>query len=230
MASENNLSPLILGLVSRFLVKKLKTVYYGARESIGEHKRDIVVYQVEQTCQSLQSTRDEFADALTRFNGLVDVHEANLLHRYQQLNRQYQLCKAKSEAVSQRIKAIEEVSEALFTEWEKELDEYSNRTLRNSSKQQLKTARQHYARLIKTMRKAETKIQPVLSAFKDQVLSLKHNLNARAIAALQHEFVEMSLDISQLILAMEQTIAEANQFVAVLVDQSDRPIKALPKS
>ena len=91
-------------------------------------------------------------------------------------------------------------------------------------------ARQHYARLIKTMRKAETKIQPVLSAFKDQVLSLKHNLNARAIAALQHEFVEMSLDISQLILAMEQTIAEANQFVAVLADQSDRPIKALPKS
>jgi len=71
--------------------------------------------------------------------------------------------------------------------------------------------------------KAESKIQPVLAAFKDQVLYLKHNLNARAIAALQHEFIEISIDISQLILAMEQTIAEANQFVSILVDQ-----KALP--
>ncbi|TAL48017.1 MAG: DUF2959 family protein, partial [Methylovulum sp.] len=123
---------------------------------------------------------------------------------------------------------IEEVSEALFAEWEKELNEYTNRTLRNSSKQQLKTARQNYVRLIKAMHKAESKIQPVLAAFKDQVLYLKHNLNARAIAALQHEFIEISIDISQLILAMEQIIAEANQFVAVLVDQQNRDQKALP--
>ena len=61
------------------------------------------------------------------------------------------------------------------------------------------------------MQKAESKIQPVLAAFKDQVLYLKHNLNARAIAALQHEFIEISIDISQLIQAMEQTIAEASR-------------------
>jgi hypothetical protein len=32
------------------------------------------------------------------------------------------------------------------------------------------------------MLKAEQKIQPVLGAFRDQVLFLKHNLNANAIA------------------------------------------------
>jgi hypothetical protein len=63
----------------------------------------------------------------------------------------------------------------------------------------------------------------VLLAFKDQVLYLKHNLNAQAIAALRHEFIEIGIDISQLIHAMEQTIAEANQFVSTLVEQ-----KALP--
>ena len=113
-------------------------------------------------------------------------------------------------------------------EWENELNEYSNRALRNSSKQQLKVARQNYVRLIKAMQRAESKIQPVLAAFKDQVLYLKHNLNARAIAALQHEFIEISIDISQLILAMEQTIAEASQFVSVLVDQKVITQKTLP--
>ncbi|MGZ8227747.1 MAG: DUF2959 domain-containing protein [Methylococcaceae bacterium] len=214
---------MLLKIISKFFSKKLRTVYYSARESIGEHKRSIVVYQVEQACVSLQETRDEFEDALGRFKSLVNVNEQSLEHKYNLLNRQYQFCRVKSDAVGDRIRAIEEVSEALFLEWERELGEYTNRTLRNSSKQQLKTARQNYARLIKAMRGAESKIQPVLAAFKDQVLYLKHNLNARAIAALQHEFIEIGIDIAQLIQAMEQTIAEASQFVSVLVDQ-----KALP--
>jgi tetratricopeptide (TPR) repeat protein len=221
--AESGKSSNLLHLITRFFSKKIRAVYYSARESIGEHKREIVVYQVEQACVSLQETRNEFEDALERFKNLVCVNDSGLEHRYNLLNRQYQFCRAKSDAVGNRIKAIEEVSEALFVEWENELNEYANRTLRNSSQRQLKAARQNYVRLMKAMQKAESKIQPVLAAFKDQVLYLKHNLNARAIAALQHEFIEISIDISQLILAMEQTIAEANQFVSILVDQ-----KALP--
>jgi len=224
--ADKSLTP--LNLISRFFSKKIRTVYYSARESIGEHKREIVVYQVEQACVSLKETRDEFEDALERFKNLVHVNEAGLEHKYNRLNRQYQFCRSKSDAVSAKIKAIQEVSEALFVEWESELNEYTNRALRNSSKQQLKSARKNYARLIKAMQRAESKIQPVLAAFKDQVLYLKHNLNARAIAALQHEFIEISIDISQLIQAMEQTIAEASQFVSVLVDQKVINQKALP--
>jgi len=207
----------------QFSLKKIRTAIYSARESIGEHKRDIVVTHVEQACVGLRETRDEFEDALQRFKNLVCVNETTLDHKYNLLNRQYQFCCAKSDAVSNRIRAIEQVSEALFKEWESELNEYTNRNLRAHSKQQLKVARQNYARLIRSMQKAEAKIQPVLAAFKDQVLYLKHNLNAQAIAALRHEFIEIGIDISQLINAMEQTIAEASQFVAVLTDQ-----KALP--
>ena len=213
----------VLNFISNFLSKKIRTAIYSARESIGEHKRDIVVTHVEQACLGLRETRDEFEDALQRFKNLVSVNETTLDHKYNLLNRQYQFCCAKSDAVSNRIRAIEQVSEALFKEWESELNEYTNRNLRAHSKQQLKAARQNYARLIRSMQKAEAKIQPVLAAFKDQVLYLKHNLNAQAIAALRHEFIEIGIDISQLINAMEQTIAEASQFVAVLTDQ-----KALP--
>ena len=213
----------MLNFIRRILAKKIRTVYYSARESIGEHKRDIVVSHVKHACTGLQETKNEFENALERFKTLVCVNETALEHKYNLLNRQYQFCCAKSDAVSDRIRAIEEVSEALFAEWERELDEYTNRNLRNHSKQQLKAAKQNYLRLIRSMQKAEAKIQPVLAAFKDQVLYLKHNLNAQAIAALRHEFIEIGIDISQLIRAMEQTIAEASQFVAVLTDQ-----KALP--
>jgi hypothetical protein len=215
----NDLTKKSLNLISGFLSKQIRTVYYNAKESIGEHKRDIVVTHVEQACIGLQETRNEFETALERFKSLVCVNETTLDHKYHQLNRQYQFCCAKSDAVSDRIKAIELVSEALFVEWENELNEYTNRSLRAHSKQQLKLARQNYAKLIKAMQRAEAKIQPVLAAFKDQVLYLKHNLNAQAIAALRHEFIEIGIDISQLIWAMEQTIAEASQFVAALTNQ-----------
>jgi hypothetical protein len=223
-SAEGDLVAYALSFIRRLFLKQIKSVYYNARESIGgDHKRAIVVHQVEQACVNLQETRNEFEDALQRFKMLVNVNDTALEHRYHQLNRKYQFCRAKSDTVSARIRAIEEVSEALFVEWEKELDEYSNRTLKNHSKQQLKLARQNYARLIKSLRMAESKIHPVLAAFKDQVLYLKHNLNAQAIAALQNEFIVIGIDIAQLIRAMEKTIAEASSFVAVLSDR-----KALP--
>lgn len=221
---SNDLASTSLRMLGRFITRKIRSIYFNARESIGDHKRAIVVDQVELACVSLAETRNEFEHALDRFKSLVNINESTLEHRYHQLNRQYQFCRAKSESVRDRIQAIEEVSDALFAEWESELNEYSNRALRNISKQQLKLARMNYSRLIKALHAAESKIQPVLSAFKDQVLYLKHNLNAYAIAALQHEFNLIGIDISQLIRAMEVSIAEANQFVAVLIDQ-----KALPQ-
>lgn len=216
-------TPFLSQLLS-FVKKRFDNLYYQSRESLlGHHKRDIVVIQVEQTCNSLVNTRDQFEDALQQFKSIVNVKESSLEHRYKLLQRQYDFCKSKSDDVSHRIAAIEEVSGSLFNEWEDELAHYSNRALRSKSRQQLKASKQQYARLIKMMRKAESRIKPVLSAFKDQVLFLKHNLNAQAIAALQHEFIEISIDISQLIEVMEITINEASQFVSTLVEQ-----KALP--
>jgi len=208
-----------LDFIKRFLLNQFRSAYFSARESIGDHKRTLVVHQVEQACTTLQETRDKFQDALERLKTIAAISDTPLDHRYHLLNRQYQFCRTKSENVSNKIQAIESVSEALFTEWERELNEYSNKTLKTNSKQQLKLARQSYSRLIKTMRNAESKIQPVLAAFKDQVLFLKHNLNAQAIAALQHEFITIGIDISQLIHAMELTIAEANAYVNAITHQ-----------
>lgn len=111
----------------------------------------------------------------------------------------------------------------MFAEWEAELALYSNRALKARSQQQLKKSRQQYARLLKALQTAETRMHPVLAAFQDQVLFLKHNLNAHAIAALRHEFMEIGVDISRLIEVMEKTISEASQFVAVLVEQKQLP-------
>jgi hypothetical protein len=75
------------------------------------------------------------------------------------------------------------------------------------------------------MRRAEGKIEPVLSVFQDQVLFLKHNLNAKAVASLEHELAAMTVGVAGLITAMERSINRANDFVYSLNGQ-----KALPAS
>jgi len=216
-------------LISRFITHKFQHAYFRTKESMGQHKREIVVLRVQEASDSLQETKVEFLDALELFKSVVNVEQDSLEDKYKLLKQQFDFCSLRAEMVANRIYAIEEVSNALFKEWEEELKLYSNRSLRAQSRRQLKLSKQHYTRLLKAMLKAEQKIQPVLGAFRDQVLFLKHNLNAKAIAALQQEFSEISLDISQLILTMEASISEANYFVTLLVEQKNLPSLSAPK-
>ena len=67
--------------------------------------------------------------------------------------------------------------------------------------------------MIKSMRKAEKTVHPVLETLRDQVLYLKHNLNARAISALKGELNTINSDVNQLIINMQKSIDEANLFI-----------------
>ncbi len=67
------------------------------------------------------------------------------------------------------------------------------------------------------MKRAEKKIDPVLLVFRDQVLFLKHNLNAQAIASLQGELVSIKTDVASLISEMEASIREADAFIKEMV-------------
>ena len=63
------------------------------------------------------------------------------------------------------------------------------------------------------MKRAEKKLDPVLAAFHDRVLFLKHNLNARAIASLKAERAKIQTDINILVADMNRSIAEADRFI-----------------
>jgi len=115
--------------------------------------------------------------------------------------------------VHDKIRSVEDVADALFKEWEKELKQYSSAELRRSSERQLKATKKSYSTLIAAMKAAEKKIDPVLAAFNDRVMYLKHNLNANAIASLKTQRKSVEIDIQDLIKDMNESIAEADNFI-----------------
>lgn len=63
---------------------------------------------------------------------------------------------------------------------------------------------------------AESRLEPALIPLRDQVLFLKHNLNARAIAGLSSEVVSVQTNVDNLVRDMERAIAQADAFIASL--------------
>ena len=63
------------------------------------------------------------------------------------------------------------------------------------------------------IRDSTDSMDPVLSVFSDRVLFLKHNLNARAIAALDTESADVEGDVARLIAEMERSISAADTFI-----------------
>ncbi|GJL50625.1 MAG: DNA repair ATPase [Nitrospirales bacterium] len=196
-----------------------QSVYYEAMEKIGYHKRDLLISDVEKARDAQADAKEQFKSALDRFTSVLNFKGGDLQEKYDKLNAEYEESEVKAQAVHERVASVEDVSEALFTEWKTELEEYSNASLRRTSQRKLDQTQKQYSQLIKAMKRAEKKMDPVMSAFKDQVLFLKHNLNAKAIASLKNELVAVESDISSLIKEMEASIKEADSFISTMAKE-----------
>ncbi len=201
---------LILGLAA------CSNMYYQAMEKVGVHKREIMVNRVEEARDSQKEAKEEFLTALEQFKSVVDFQGGNLEKEYNRLNDTLQRVEDEADEVHERIAAVEDVSKALFKEWRAEIDQYNSETLRRSSRRKYDAAQSRYAGLMQAMKRAEARLEPALIPLRDQVLFLKHNLNARAIAGLSSEVASVQTNVDNLVRDMERAIAQADAFIASL--------------
>lgn len=186
---------------------------YAVREKFGQHKREILVDRVGDAKESQEAAKTQFVEALVKFKAVTGYRGGELEAKYDEIKTTYDACTARAGDVSERIAAIEDVAGALFKEWEAELEQYSSASLRQVSERQLAQTRGGYQKLLTAMRTAESRMKPVLATFKDQVLFLKHNLNAQAIASLEGVSAELQGDIDVLVRDMQIAIDGATRFI-----------------
>ena len=206
----------IMGALLLMSLAGCQTAYYGAMEKIGIDKRDILVDRVEDVRDSQKDSQEEFQTAYQRLVVLTDFDGGDYEDIYNDLNDDYQSSKAAAERVSQKIENVEDVANDLFDEWEDELDQYTNSKLRRASEQKLNATKRQFSQMLRSMHQAESKMAPVLATLNDNVLYLKHNLNAAAVSAIKGEFASLRTDISGLINEMSEAIKESDEFIATL--------------
>jgi hypothetical protein len=183
---------------------------------VGIHKRDIMVDRVINAKESQQEAQQQFTSALAAMTALINFDGSELEQQYNIIQDQYEDSKEAAEQVSLRIEKVEEVSNALFDEWQEEIGQISSVNLSRQSSLKLKETQRRYKKLINAMRKAERKMTPVLTALKDNSLFLKHNLNAKAVGALRGEMLAIKSAVSILIRDMNSAIEQSQKFIQLL--------------
>lgn len=193
-----------------------QTVKYRTLEAFGVEKRDILSDRVESARDSQGEAKEQFASALEQFRATVAFDGGELEDLYDRLSGAYERSVEDARRVRERVDEVRDVAEDLFDEWSDELDDYESADLRRRSRELLQQTQGRYERMIAAMERAEGTMDPVLQSFEDQVLFLKHNLNARAISALRNELEGIESDTRALIKAMNEAIAEADAFIQAL--------------
>ena len=202
--------------ITTLAIAGCQSAYYSAMEKVGVHKRDIMLDRVENAQTAQQDAQQQFKSALDQLSQLINYDGGDLAAQYELVNEQYEASKSSAEEVESRINAIENVAEALFDEWNDEIQQYSSASLKQQSQQKLKKTQRNYQSLIKSMHRAKDRMAPVLSALKDNSLYLKHNLNAQAIGALQGEYKTIKRDVESLVAEMSKAIEQSQQFIDLL--------------
>jgi DNA repair exonuclease SbcCD ATPase subunit len=198
------------------LVGGCAKTYYDAMEKVGIHKRDILADRVKDARDSQVEAQQQFKSALEQFASVIRIEDTDLKKAYEKLNAEYEDCEKAAKEVSSRIDRVESVADALFDEWKGELNAYKSADLRETSRKQLETTRSRYRGMLASMHQAEKSMEPVLGTFYDNVLFLKHNLNAQAIASLKVEFAALRGKIDGLVKKMNDSIESSNTFIANL--------------
>ena len=209
------MKPLIacVALATVLFIAGCSSTYINALEKFGYAKRDQLVDRVEKAQKSQTEAKEQFASALEHFIAVTKADTGALQGKYDALNSDFKRSEARATEVRERIAGVEDVAENLFSEWKQELKQYTNASLRSESQRQLDATRRSYDNLVRLMHRAAERMDPVLNTFRDQVLFLKHNLNARAIASLDTTHRELEGDISRLIADMEVSIRESETFI-----------------
>jgi len=206
----------LLGLCLLAALPACRGAYYSTMEQFGVHKRDILVDEVEEGRKDQQEAQEQFKTTYEAFKELTGYQGGELEDVYDELSDELEDCEDAAGDVTKKIDDIEQVAGDLFEEWDGEIGEMHDATLKQESKHMLSDTRSRYEDLIGAMRKAESKMEPVLDSFRDHVLFLKHNLNAKAIASLQGTVPKIENDVAALIADMEKSIAEADEFLKAM--------------
>lgn len=195
------------------MLSSCATAAYDIQERFGIEKRDILVERVIKAADAQGEAKEEFVDALTAFRAVVTVDAGELEDAYDDMSSAYERAENRADKARSRVSSVKRVARDLFKEWESELGQYSDAGLRRASERQLRSTERRYEVMVDKMDDALASMDPVLSVFRDRVLYLKHNLNARAIAAIGSETAELESDVARLIADMEQSISASDAFI-----------------
>lgn len=207
--------------------QSMQGAYNRTKEMFGVEKRDILVSEVKDARMIMEEVKMQFQSSMDLFKSVFGRTEGKLEEKHSLLMSEYKRAAKKAGGIEKSINSVAGAAEALFAEWEVELDHYTSKNLRASSEQRLQEAKDWNRQFLDSMARANEKAGPVLTAFSDLVLFSRHDLNSGAIDALSSELADVSEKVELLIDEIDVSISEADGLVKLMEGDETAPQDSL---
>jgi Protein of unknown function (DUF2959) len=211
-------------LLPSLFISGCNSIYYAAMEKLGREKRDILVKRILTVKKDQQQTGEQLKSTLEVFKEVTGFEGGDLEKTYNRLHDSLGHCQDRAKELHNHVNSVDDVAKRMFSEWKGEINDMRNVTLKRQSQTLLINAQRQHSGYMRQMRATEAKITPVLQGFNDQVVFLKHNLNARAISSLKKTSADLDLQANDLVREINDSSKEADQYIKTLA-QADAVAK-----
>ena len=190
--------------------------YVAAWKQLGWESRDLLVDQVGDTRSRQEAAKEQFTSALDQFKATYSFDGGDLEAAYNKLQKDYDRCVAQADDFRDEIGGVKRLGNAFFNEWQKDIDSVTDESTKQIVIQQRDATKTSFDQMVAKMDESADKMDPVLEAFQNRVILLKSSLNAQALASLESNADELVDGIEALIVEMNASIAEADEFIAAM--------------
>lgn len=198
-------------------------------EKFGQARRVLLVRRLDQACKAQQQLQEAFQRALAQFESLASFAGGNRQKQTDQMSAALARCEARAKDVPARIAEADRAGQNLFREWKAASEKHPNEMYRRDRGAKRFNAQRDYNQMMAVLRNAESKIEPTLSAFRDQVeaaqavlldpaFQLDNGLNEHAQISVQDESARLAAQVDFLIQNLSDSIAQAHLFIQQIGD------------
>lgn len=193
-----------------------QTAYYKTWELLGKEKRELLQGKFSDAKEDQEDIKEEFSSVLEKIRHYYPLKNSNLSKVYDSLNDSYNDALSKREDFSSRIESIKQIGDDLFSEWLMEAKQIGNANYRAKSLSKRSSTKKAFNSTVKVLDQSLQRLDRSLDKIKDNVLFLKHNLNAQAVGSLSLELKQIEEQITLLIGQLDKSSKASDAFIKKL--------------
>ncbi|NLH17514.1 MAG: DUF2959 domain-containing protein [Phycisphaerae bacterium] len=191
---------------------------YDLQEAMGTPKRQLMVSRVQDTRDSMKETKKTFASAMQQFGSVYKEGGSKLENKYAILKKEYENCNSRASELRSQIANVKSIGQVLFQEWQKELDQFTNEQMRKLSEVKMQQTREKYVTMTSGMDRVSARMTPALNSMNDQLLNIKHSLNALITISLEEELVQLRTHMDSLMTEIDAAVEHCNTFIGSMAE------------
>lgn len=194
------------------------SLVYDLQETMGTPKRQVLLSRVQDARDSMKESKKVFTSAMQQFGSVFKESGSKLENKYKILKGEYDACNTKASELRSHIASVKSIGQVLFQEWQKELDQFTNEQMRKLSEVKMQQTREKYVTMIDSMDRVSARITPVMTSMNDQLLNIKHSLNALIVVSLEEELVQLRGQMDNLMAEIDASVNHCNAFIGSMAE------------